>query len=180
VKNNLTVIIAFLTQTMRGLSPDVQAVLNAVIGRIQGIALAHDMLSATNKTSSVDFDDYLRALCANITQPPNVSIEVGAQDVSVPIDRAVPAGLIVNELVTNSIKYAFGNSGGHITVQMTAGSGSEVCVSVEDDGRGMELPPKPGLGLKLVEGLAQQIQGRVQYEKVETGSRTVLCFPVAL
>jgi two-component sensor histidine kinase len=51
---------------------------------------------------------------------------------------------------------------------------------VEDDGKGMELPPKKGLGLTLVEGFAQQIQGRVEFVKVEAGSRTVLCFPVAL
>jgi two-component sensor histidine kinase len=42
----------------------------------------------------------------------------------------------------------------------------------------MDLPPKKGLGLTLVEGFAQQIQGRIDYAKIDTGSRTVLCFPV--
>ena len=57
---------------------------------------------------------------------------------------------------------------------------SEACVAVEDDGKGMPLPPKKGLGLSLVEAFAQQIQGRVEFVKVDRGSRTVLCFPVAL
>ena len=52
---------------------------------------------------------------------------------------------------------------------------SEACVSVEDDGKGMSLPPKKGLGLALVEGFAQQIQGRVDYAKVDVGSKVVLC-----
>jgi len=58
------------------------------------------------------------------------------------------------------------------------GDGS--CVSVEDDGKGMPLPLKKGLGLSLVEALAQQIQGRVEFVKVDSGWRTVPCFPVAL
>jgi two-component sensor histidine kinase len=93
----------------------------------------------------------------------------------------VPAGLVVNELVTNAIKYAFGNNGGNIRVRFRViSNASEGCVTVEDDGRGMSVPPDKGLGLSLVEGFAQQIQGRVEYAKVETGSRIVMCFPVAL
>jgi len=181
IKNNLQIIIAFLVQKLRDLSPDAQAMLNTVIGRIQSVALAHDLLSTTTKKSGVNFDDYLRSLCANLPQRPGVKVEVEAQHISIPIDRAVPAGLVVNELVTNAIKYAFGNAGGHVNVHFSMiGNSSEARVSVRDDGRGMELPPKKGLGLTLVEKLAQQIQGRIEYEKVETGTFAVLCFPVAV
>src|ERR1700677_3141635 len=93
--------------------------LNTVIGRIQSVALAHDLLSTTTEKSGVNFDDYLRSLCANLPQRPGVKIEVEAQHISIPIDRAVPAGLVVNELVTNSIKYAFGNAGGHVNVHFS-------------------------------------------------------------
>ena len=181
IKNNLQIIIAFLVQRLRELSPDVQAMLNTVIGRIQSVALAHDLLSTTAKRSGVGFGDYLRSLCVNLPQRAGVKIEVVAQHVSIPIDRAVPAGLVVNELVTNSIKYAFGNAGGNVKVRFSlVGNSSEACVTVQDDGRGMEIPPKKGLGLTLVEKLAQQIQGRLEYEKVETGTSAVLCFPVAI
>ena len=57
---------------------------------------------------------------------------------------------------------------------------SEACITVEDDGKGMPVPPKKGFGLSLVEAFAQQIQGRIEFVKVDTGSRIVLCFPVAL
>ena len=182
VKNNLQIIVAFLSLKVRESSAEVRERLNSVIGRVQAIALAHDLLSIAGETSSVDFADYLRSLCANIDpQRPDLTIEVDAQNVKIPIDRAVPAGLVVNELVTNSMKYAFGNGGGRIRVHFSPiSNSSEGCVSVEDDGKGMPIPPTKGLGLSLVEGFAQQIQGRVEFVKVETGSKTVLCFPVAL
>jgi two-component sensor histidine kinase/putative methionine-R-sulfoxide reductase with GAF domain len=182
VKNNLQIIVAFLSLKMREGSPEVREPFDAVIGRVQAIALAHDLLSAGQETSSVDFADYLHSLCANIDpRRPDLSIEVEAERANVPIDRAVPAGLVVNELVTNSIKYAFGNGGGNIRVTFhVINNSSEGCVAVEDNGKGMSGPPKKGLGLTLVEGFAQQLQGRLQFPEVETGSRVILCFPVAL
>jgi two-component sensor histidine kinase len=182
IKNNLQIIIAFLSLKVRESSAEVRDRLNSVIGRVQAIALAHDLLSLGKQKSSVDFADYLRSLCANIDpQRPDLTIEVEAQPVQIPIDRAVPAGLVVNELVTNSLKYAFGNRAGRIRIHFAPiSNSSEACVAVEDDGKGMPIPPRKGLGLSLVEGFAQQIQGRIDFVKVETGSRTVLCFPVAL
>jgi two-component sensor histidine kinase/putative methionine-R-sulfoxide reductase with GAF domain len=182
VKNNLQMIISLLSLKMRESSQEVAAKLNEVMSRIQAISLAHDLLSGGEETSRLDFGDYLNSLCANIDpRRPDLVIEVEAQSIHIPLDRAVPAGLVINELVTNCMKHAFGNNGGRIRVVFKSiSNSSEACVSVEDDGRGMEIPPRKGLGLSLVEGLAQQIQGRVTFEKIEIGSRTVLCFPVAI
>ena len=148
--------------------------------RIQAIALAHDLLSVSRETSSVAFDDYLRSLWANLDpQRSNVTVEVEAERATIPLDRAIPAGLVVNELVTNSFKYAFGNGGGRIKVRFaTRSHQSEACITVEDDGSGLDLPPQKGLGLTLVEGFAQQIQGQVEYVRVETGCKIVFRFPV--
>lgn len=181
VKNNLQMIVAFLTVRTRDLPLEVRHRLNEVIGRVRAVALAHDLLSTSDKASSVYFDDYLRALCANIVpHRSGITVEVEAQRVSIPIDRAVPAGLIVNELVTNSIKHAFGKEGGRITICFALTSNaSEASILVEDNGKGMDVPPKRGLGLTLIEGLAQQIQARIDYPKVETGCKTMISFPVA-
>jgi len=181
IKNNLQIIIAFLMLKARDNSAEVREKLNAVAGRVQAISLAHDLLSAGKQTSNVDFADYLQSLCTNIDpQRPDLTIAVEAQPIWIPVDRAVPAGLVVNELVTNSIKYAFGNGGGRIRIHLAAIShSSEACLTVEDDGKGITIPPKKGLGLTLVDGFVQQIQGRIEFVKVDRGSRTVLCFPVA-
>ncbi|MFL5060624.1 MAG: sensor histidine kinase [Xanthobacteraceae bacterium] len=182
IKNNLQIIIAFLSLKLKDVSAEVRERLDSVMGRVQAIALAHDLLSIGKQTSSVDFGDYLRSLCVNVDpQRPDLTIEVQAKPVEIPIDRAVPAGLVVNELVTNSIKYAFGNNGGRIRINFAPiSNSSEACITVEDDGKGMPVPPKKGFGLSLVEAFAQQIQGRIEFVKVDTGSRIVLCFPVAL
>lgn len=181
LKNNLQMIVSFLTIRTRDLPPEVHQRLNEVIGRIHAVALAHDLLSVSGKVSSVNFDDYLRSLCAHLVpQWSETKVEIEAQRVSIPVDRAVPVGLIVNELVTNSIKYAFGNDGGRIRICFALTSNaSEACISVEDNGKGMDIPPKRGLGLTLIEGLARQIQGQIDYVKVETGCKTMVSFPVA-
>jgi two-component sensor histidine kinase/putative methionine-R-sulfoxide reductase with GAF domain len=185
IKNNLQIVVAFLSRRTRELPQEVREALSAATMRIQAIALAHDLLSVsreTRETSNVAFDDYLRSLCANIDpQRTDVTIEVAAEKATIPIDRAVPAGLIVNELVTNSIKYAFGNGGGLIRVHFaTTSNRSEAWLTVEDNGKGMKLPPNKGLGLSLVEGFVQQIQGRVEYVHVEAGSKTTFCFPATI
>jgi two-component sensor histidine kinase len=142
IKNNLQIIIAFLSQRMGDAPTDVRERIKAVIARIQAIALAHDLLSVTEEASSVRFDDYLRSVCANLdVQRTDVTVEVDAEHITIPIDRAVPAGLVVNELVTNALKYAFDNAGGHrrvrpeLKVMLISGR--------EANGRGFPLLRKP-------------------------------------
>jgi two-component sensor histidine kinase len=182
VKNNLQIIVSFIALKCReAKSSETREKLESVIGRVQAIALAHDQLSIGDASSSVDFGDYLRALCANIDpRRHDVSIDVDAANAAIPLDRAVPAGLIVNELVTNCIKYAFGNAGGQIRVTFKLiSNSSEANISVEDNGKGMPLPPHKGFGLSLVEGFARQLSGKIAYVQVEVGSRTELLFPLA-
>ena len=123
IKNNLQIVVAFLSRRTRELPQEVRKALSAATMRIQAIALAHDLLSVGEDASGVAFDVYLRSLCANLDpQRSNVTVEVEAEGAVIPIDRAVPAGLVVNELVTNSFKYAFGSTGGRIKVHFATGS----------------------------------------------------------
>ena len=95
------------------------------------------------------------------------------------LDRAVPVGLIVNKLVTNSLKYAFADSGGLIRVGFGGDPDrGEANITVEDDGRGIGKPREGGLGLTLVSAFAKQLGGKVIREDVEKGTRTVVCFPL--
>jgi two-component sensor histidine kinase len=181
VKNNLQIIVSLLTLKMGQMTDaTVRERLHSVIGRVQAIALAHDLLSTGRETNSIDFADYLKALCAELAPDADITIEVHAAHAPIPLDKAVPGGLIVNELITNSLKYAFGNAGGIIRVTFDiVTNASEACVSVADDGLGMKLPPKKGFGLTLIEGLARQLSGRIEYVEVNKGTRVRLCFPVA-
>ena len=183
MKNNFQVIISFLSlQRRAALDEGNKARFASVIDRIHAIALAHDQLSFRGGTSgNVDFADYLRALCANIDpHRDGIRIEVEADRADIPIDKVVPAGLIVNELVTNSLKYAFDESGGTILVRFLASHDiGEVCIEVSDDGRGIVEPRAGGLGLTLVKAFVGQLFGRIDPCPAERGSCTKICFPLA-
>jgi two-component sensor histidine kinase len=184
VKNNLQTIISFLSlQRRQADTPASRSGFASVMDRVHAIALAHDQLSLEEGMSYVEFSDYLRSLCANIDpHKRNVTVEVEANAASLPLDRAVPAGLIVNELVTNAFKYAFdeGQEGLiRVVFKMDSETG-EACIAVEDNGKGMGAPREAGLGMTLIDAFAQQLAGRVERDPVEKGTRTRVCFPVAI
>jgi two-component sensor histidine kinase/putative methionine-R-sulfoxide reductase with GAF domain len=184
VKNNLQTIIAFLAMQRRHAStPDDSARFVSVMERVHAIALAQDQLSFETGVSNVEFGDYLRALCANI-DPQRDKVSIGVESdrgALLPLDRAVAAGLIVNELVTNSLKYAFNEEGGNIRVSFTMSPDQgEAILGVEDNGRGMGPPRKGGLGLRLIDAFTSQLDGQVEREPVEKGTRTWVRFPLPL
>jgi len=93
----------------------------------------------------------------------------------------VPVGLIVNELVTNSVKYAFDEDGGVINVVFRVDETiGEAELSVGDNGRGMGPARKGAFGLRLVESLAGQLGGRLTMPEVLKGTLTKLTFPYSV
>jgi two-component sensor histidine kinase len=180
VKNNFQVILAFLALQRRHASDESRERFASVMDRVHAIALAHDQLTFQNNAGEVEFSDYLRALCANIDpHREGIAIEVEARRATLPIDRAVPAGLIVNELVTNSLKYAFDERGGSIRVTFSVDEDrGEASIEVADDGRGMGEKREGGLGLTLVKAFIGQISGQVEPCEVERGTCTRVHFPL--
>lgn len=183
MKNNLQVIVSLLALQRRQASgEEARERISSVMDRVLAIGLAQDQLTFKQSASTVKMHDYLRALCANIDpRRPQIVIEVDVDDAGIPLDRAVPIGLIVNELVTNSVKYAFDDEGGMINVvfrvNTTLGEGQ---ISVRDNGRGMGPPRKGALGLRLAESLAGQLGGRLTTPAVAKGTLTILTFPYSV
>jgi two-component sensor histidine kinase/putative methionine-R-sulfoxide reductase with GAF domain len=183
MKNNLQVIVSLLAlQRRQAAGEEARERISSVMDRVLAIGLAQDQLTFKQSASTVKMHDYLRALCANIDpRRPQIAIEVDADVAGIPLDRAVPVGLIVNELVTNSVKYAFDEEGGIINVvfrvNTTIGEGE---VSVRDNGRGMGPPRKGALGLRLAESLAGQLGGRLNTSAVPKGTLTILTFPYSV
>ena len=183
MKNNLQVIVSLLALQLRqAVGEEARERISSVMDRVLAIGLAQDQLTFKQSASSVKMHDYLRALCGNIDpRRPQIAIEVDADVAGIPLDRAVPIGLIVNELVTNSVKYAFDEEGGIINVvfrvNTTIGEGE---VSVRDNGRGMGPPRKGALGLRLAESLAGQLGGRLTTPAVPRGTLTTLTFPYSV
>jgi two-component sensor histidine kinase len=116
----------------------------------------------------VDFSIYLEDLCAGVRasliHDDRIELEVSSEPISIPVDMAVPLGMVVNELVTNAVKYAYPSAArGPIWVRF-ARSGSGLLLAVRDFGRGLPVNagrPGGGLGMKLVRSLVAQVHGEI-------------------
>ncbi|GIL38909.1 sensor histidine kinase [Roseiterribacter gracilis] len=186
VKNNFQLILSAISiQQRRHPIPDVARALNHVASRINAMSLAHDQLATREDSQVVDVANYLRLLCMSIQQQTdNIAIELDADDIELTIERAVSLGLIVNELIANSIKHAFDENGGRVEVKLTSGVGyGDARLIVSDNGRGIQNPRPTdsrggGSGLKLVEALARHVGGLLDQESSSSGTATSVVFPI--
>lgn len=171
VKNNLQVVTGLLDLQMARIhDEDVIKALNDGKNRIRSMALIHQKLYRTDDLKSVDMQEYLEKLLNEIksgfaSADKKIHTGIEAPDISLDIDVAIPLGLMVNELVTNSFKYAFeGRSEGNIKVSLYKINDKHV-LKVSDDGPGYipaEKTTKATLGLRLVNMLTKQIRGTVE------------------
>ena len=180
MKNNLQVIVSFLAlQSRQSASEEARERIGRVMDRVLAIGLAHDQLSFKDSASSVEMRDYLKALCANIDpRRPHITIDADFDAASYAARPRRSGRAVVNELVTNSLKYAFDDEGGIIRIAFRLNREiGEAELSVGDNGRGMG-PTRPGsFGLRLVESLARQLGGRLTIGDVPKGTMTTLTFP---
>jgi len=181
VKNNFQLIlasIALLKRRFRG--EETRRCLAHVESRIHAISLAHDQLTP-RQGQAIRLDGYIRALCGSLEQQADgIGFDLALDEIELAIDRAVPVGLILNELATNSIKYAFpGKDGGRIGVLLVSGLAyGEARLTVSDNGIGTKPNAVPGSGTGLIESLARQIGGTILREAADRGTRLSLTFPV--
>ncbi len=181
VKNNLQVISSLLYfQTKKVTEPEGLAALKEGQDRLKSMILVHEKLYRSEDLARVDFGDYVRSLTDQMLQSYGairnrvaVAVEVG--DIHLPIEIALPCGMIINELLTNVFKYAFpGDRGGSASVRV-ASTGGELAVEVRDGGTGlpagMNAADPSTFGLQLVKQLTAQLGGRAVIES-DSGAGT--------
>ncbi len=188
VKNNLQIITSLLNLQIQRINT-VEAVqeLEESKNRIQAMATIHEKLYQSKSLSGIDFADYVLSLTQQLSGIYGVdlmktSIKVETAPVWLSIDEAIPAGLAVNELISNALKHAYpaGTSdGGEIKITFSESS-NEVRISVEDNGIGLpdSIDPRKSksLGLNLVHILIEeQLRGTVSTER-DSGTRFILTF----
>ncbi len=174
VKNNLQMISSFISIQAEGRGDKgTRAMLEELNRRIGSIATAHEHLDRqADPGSEVDLALYFRAICedfkaAFIGLDAKVSLELDLEPLSADIARAVPLGLILNELLTNALKYAFpGSADGLVSIGLHR-EGTEEVLTVEDSGVGYAASANAergggGLGTQLVHGLAAQLGGSAE------------------
>jgi two-component sensor histidine kinase len=179
VKNNFQIIVAMIAHERRLMDRAAQEVLTKLADNILAMALAHDQLATSRTKETIKLAAYLETLAVRIQKPiPGLIVEVKAEDYDVTVELAVPLGLIMNELITNSVKHAFGPAGGTVRVDLAkAPQHGEVQLIIADNGKGGELPAEAGTGLTLIDALARQVRGRVERESTAAGMRTTVFFP---
>jgi PAS domain S-box-containing protein len=174
VKNNLQVISSLLNLQSRTAGPEVAAALTESQRRVKSMALIHQLLYEHSDYSRVDLAEYLSRMCRLLSESfmetrHRVTVNFQAIDGALTLDlqRAVPCGLLVNELVTNAIKHAFPDGRhGSIQVVIERSDPKNYRVSVSDDGVGvpreLELGRTNTLGFQLIPLLAEQTGGKLQ------------------
>jgi two-component sensor histidine kinase len=173
VKNNLQIISSLLNLQMASLTdPAMVETLKESQNRVRSMALIHEKLYQSEDLASIDFSGYLRSLVYSLAQSyrvrsDQVSLRVQVDAIHLDLDTAIPCGLIVNELVSNSIKYAFpGDRQGQIEVACRQRPGPRYILSVSDDGVGLspgfDSAKTGSLGMKLVTSLVTQIGGELK------------------
>ncbi len=176
VKNNLQVIHSLLDlQALKSEDKAVAGMLRESQNRIRSMSLIHQTLYQSQNFARVDFQRFLNELLPRLTEAygttaGQVKIEIRAHEVSLPINEAIPCGLIVNELVSNALKHGFdSHQSGTITVAIRQDEHNEVALSISNDGKHIpedfDLLQTGSLGLQLVQLLTRQLHGVLDIQR---------------
>jgi PAS domain S-box-containing protein len=186
VKNNLQVISSLLSmQARKATDPREKETLTESQNRVKSIALVHEKLYQSKSLDRIEYGDYLNKVVNHLFEsfnvnPAQISWKVSAKDVYVNIDQAVPCSLILNELITNSLKYAFPDGRkGEITIAFVLDNNRYI-LDYRDNGVGVppgaKLERAGSLGTQLITGLTRQLDGTITVD-TSAGVHYTIIFP---
>jgi two-component sensor histidine kinase len=190
VKNNFQIITSLLNLQSRNIAdPEMIKQFDDSTNRIRAMALVHEKLYQSSDLSRIDFASYIKTIAedlyssyATILERPELVIKT--EEVQLPIDQAIPCGLIVNELITNALKYAFpaGSTGNRLSITLQRNQGGVIDIRIGDNGiglpAGIDIEKTLSLGLQLVGLLIKQVHGTYRLDR-EGGTEWVISFPAA-
>lgn len=195
IKNNLQVISSLLNLHAAEVPDETaQAKLEDAQMQIQSIAMVHEHLYRSTTPAAIDAEAYIQSLGDQLMDiygidPARISLDLDVQPIPIPVKQATPVALLLTELLSNSLKHAFGTTGsGRISIKMSASSredGQELHLLVSDDGAG--LPPEfdirtsASLGHNLVLSLVEQLNGTISTvgaENPDQGTTFDISFPL--
>jgi two-component sensor histidine kinase len=173
--NSLQMIVSVLSLQSRTASPEAAAQLTVAANRIASFARVHRRLHVLDHQASVEFKRYLQLLCEDLSGllfEGKTTITVEAVEIDIPTAFAIPLAFILNELITNSAKYAKSN----ITVRLETSPNISHSLSVSDDGPGLPQGFDParskGIGMKIIATLVKQIGGALRISPGDQGHGT--------
>ncbi len=188
VKNNLQVIYSLLNLQSRKVSdPAALSVLRDSQSRVRAMALVHEKLYKSPDLTRIDLADYIHSLAYSLLETyhsgsNHIALRLEIEPYSLDIETALPCGLILTELISNSLKYAFPEGRpGEIAIASSLNPDHQVLLRVGDNGiglsNGFDLGRVSSLGLSLVQNLVKQIKGEVTILPRPVGSAFQITFP---
>ncbi|MGZ3808379.1 MAG: histidine kinase dimerization/phosphoacceptor domain -containing protein, partial [Bacteriovorax sp.] len=177
VKNNLQIISSlFNLQARKIKDKETIEIFKEAQNRIYSISLIHEKLFQSNSTGRINFKDYIEGLISNMTRSygintkaeNSINLSIDVAEITVPLDVAVPLGIIINEVITNTLKYAFAKKKGskEIRIQLSYKDNNRDVVELKIEDNGVGLPTNfdhekmNGVGMTLIKNLSAQIQAR--------------------
>lgn len=185
VKNNLQIISSLLNLQSRHIDDESSLdMFQESRDRVRSMALVHEKLYRSDELARVDFCEYIQSLARHLfmsygINSKGIDLDVDVKDVFLDINTSIPCGLIINELVSNSLKHAFtGRSRGKIRVVLRPENDDKFKMVVSDDGVGLpkdvDVTQTESLGLQLVAMLVEQLQGTLRIDKNQGTSFEIL------
>lgn len=189
VKNNLQIISSLLRLQSRSIDDTrTKELLEISLGRIHSMATVHELLYRASEYSQINFKDYLDALIHSmirtlVAESQQIRVRLEIVELITAIDTAIPLGLLINEILTNSFKHAFqGKQNGEVYVKIEPVNEHLLEITVGDNGVGMpaaltqETPET--LGFSLIQSLTEQLEGEVTFQTGKQGTHYRLLIPL--
>jgi PAS domain S-box-containing protein len=187
VKNNMQIISSLASLQERNIKDaEARRVLKESQNRISAMALVHEKLYQSTNLAEISVREYVHSLAENLFKSYHVSnkriaLEVNIDDISMNMDTLIPCGLIINELVTNSLKHAFKYvKEGSIGIEITEIEKDEFRLMVRDNGCGLpegaEIAMSDTLGFMIVNALVTQLDGNMEIDRTEGTRYTIKIF----
>jgi two-component sensor histidine kinase len=185
IGNSLQLASSFIAMQARSVKSEAaRAALRGTQSRLEAVAHIHRSLYTSDDVTVVELDEYLAGLVEALQgslapYPGGPKVTFKAEPLRAPTDRAVSLGVILAELVTNAVKYAYAaDSGGEIRVRLLSPGEHRGILVVEDDGQGMKggAPKGTGLGQRIIDAMAANLHATMEYDTHHKGVRATLAF----
>jgi len=183
VGNSLQLVSSFMSLQLRHMTDEAaKDALRESQARIEAVAHVHRRLYTSGDMSRVAMDEYLAGLMDELSKSVAAAprLVLDADPISVTTDQAVSLGVVVTELVTNAVKYAYApGEDGEIRIHLKAAGEGRAMLTVEDDGPGLAPDDKPkgtGLGGKIISAMASGLRSALEFDPAHRGVRARLAF----
>ena len=188
IKNSMSIIVSLISlESNRSHDSETKEAFLRIRDRINSMANLYNMLDSFKNMNEVQFDKYLKKTLDElfkvyVNSHGQITLDTDLEKLMLDVDLALPIGLVLNELVTNSLKYAFPDShSGNIKITLKR-INDDVTIDVSDDGIGFPVEStinnSVGLGMSLVQMLIDQIDGSIKHVPVESGTMFSIKFPL--